>query len=208
MILRTIIYIDGLNLYHRALKNTSYKWLDIHALSSALLPDKCEITQIKYFTTRVKSLPHDPKAPERQNVYIRALENHISCLDIIFGSFSKRNTWMQTPTPPHDRVKVIKIEEKGSDVNLSVHLLNDAWLDKYDCAVLISNDSDMVESLKLVRENHKEKIIYLLNPNQGKASDKLIKHAHSVIPVRQWVLEQSQLPNVIPNTNIRKPNEW
>ncbi len=206
--MRTIIYIDGLNLYHRALKNTPYKWLDIHALSSALLPDKCKITQIKYFTTRVKSLPHDPKAPERQEPYIRALENHIPCIEIIFGIFSRRNSWMRTPQPPHDRVQVIKIEEKGSDVNLSVHLLNDAWLDKYDCAVLISNDSDMAESLKLVREHHQEKLIYLLNPNQGKASDKLIAHAHSVIPIRQWALQNSQLPDHIPDTKIHKPNEW
>ena len=42
-------------------------------------------------------------------------------------------------------VEVIKTEEKGSDVNLAVHLLNDAWLDRYECAVVVSNDSDLAE---------------------------------------------------------------
>ena len=28
-------------------------------------------------------------------------------------------------------IRVLKSEEKGSDVNLAVHLLHDAWLDKY-----------------------------------------------------------------------------
>lgn len=40
-------------------------------------------------------------------------------------------------------VDIIKTEEKGSDVNLAVHLLNDGWLDAYDCAVVVSNDSDL-----------------------------------------------------------------
>jgi len=47
-------------------------------------------------------------------------------------------------------VKIVKTEEKGSDVNLAVHLLNDAWLNLYDCAVVISNDSDLAESCRLV----------------------------------------------------------
>ena len=32
---RTIVYIDGFNLYYRALKGTPDKWLDIEAMSRA-----------------------------------------------------------------------------------------------------------------------------------------------------------------------------
>ena len=53
-------------------------------------------------------------------------------------------------------VYVIRTEEKGTDVNLAVNLLNDMWLDKYDCAVIISNDSDLAEAMCLVRK-HSEK---------------------------------------------------
>lgn len=48
-------------------------------------------------------------------------------------------------------VDIIKTEEKGSDVNLAVHLLNDGWLDAYDCAVVVSNDSDLAEAMRLVK---------------------------------------------------------
>ena len=60
-------------------------------------------------------------------------------------------------------VYVIRTEEKGTDVNLAVNLLNDMWLDKYDCAVIISNDSDLAEAMCLVRK-HSEKILILIPP--------------------------------------------
>jgi hypothetical protein len=41
LVARTIVYIDGFNLYYRALKGTSHKWLDIEAMSRAALPQSC-----------------------------------------------------------------------------------------------------------------------------------------------------------------------
>jgi hypothetical protein len=48
-------------------------------------------------------------------------------------------------------VCVVKTEEKMTDVNIAVHILNDAYLNKFDLAVLISNDSDLAEPLKMVQ---------------------------------------------------------
>jgi hypothetical protein len=50
---RTIVYIDGFNLYYRALKGSPHKWLDIVALSEAALPPTCRIEAVKYYTARV-----------------------------------------------------------------------------------------------------------------------------------------------------------
>ena len=50
---KTVVYIDGFNLFYRALKGTSHKWLDIHALCVAALPKSCDIVAIKYYTARV-----------------------------------------------------------------------------------------------------------------------------------------------------------
>lgn len=36
---RTTIYVDGFNLYYGCLRKTSYKWLDLRALSYKLLND-------------------------------------------------------------------------------------------------------------------------------------------------------------------------
>lgn len=207
--MRTIIYIDGLNLYYRALKDTPYKWLDLQKLSSEFIPDTYKIIEIKYFTTRVKPLPHDVDAPKRQNIYLRALRAHSACINIFYGHFTHHNVRMRKVKPPPNTVEVIKTEEKGSDVNLAVHLLNDAWLDKYDCAVLISNDSDMAEALSQVRRHHENKIIYLINPSQiHPTSRKLLQYATHTREIRTPALKKSQLPDSIPNTKITKPQNW
>jgi len=48
--------------------------------------------------------------------------------------------------------RVIKTEEKGSDVNLAAHLVNDAHLDGFESAIVVTNDSDLVEPIRIVTE--------------------------------------------------------
>jgi uncharacterized LabA/DUF88 family protein len=43
-------------------------------------------------------------------------------------------------------------EEKKSDVNIAVHILKDAFLSDAECFILVSNDSDLAESLKVIKE--------------------------------------------------------
>ena len=78
-------------------------------------------------------------------------------------AFQQRKVMMPRADNEEKFVYVIRTEEKGTDVNLAVNLLNDMWLDKYDCAVIISNDSDLAEAMCLVRK-HSEKILILIPP--------------------------------------------
>ena len=167
-ILRTIVYIDGFNLYYGCLRNTRYRWLDLEALHRLLLNADHNIVGVKYFTARVKAKPKDLKAPQRQDVYLRALAAHNPLVSVHFGHFLSHKVRMASANPPPNTCEVIKTEEKGSDVNLSLHLLNDAWLDKYDAAIVVSNDSDMAEALRLFRENCPEKVIGLFTPGTGR----------------------------------------
>ena len=70
---KTIVYIDGYNLYYGLLKGTAYKWLDLLAFARQLLPDDHEVVAVKYFTSCTLTYPHDNAAVERQNVYLQAL---------------------------------------------------------------------------------------------------------------------------------------
>lgn len=205
---RTYIYIDGFNLYYRGLKNTPYKWLDLKALCQKILDKTHKIEGIKYFTALVSG-KIDTQKPIKQQTYIRALEKHIPEISVYYGHFLSNSVWavLAKPTEKQKFVKIIKTEEKGSDVNLAVHLLNDAWLDKYDCAVLISNDSDLAESMNLVRQQHKKKIGLILPP-QCHPSKTLMKFADFVKGIRKNALSSSLLPNPIPGTNIHKPESW
>jgi type III restriction enzyme len=75
--MRTIIYIDGFNLYKAALSKTPHKWLDLRRLfADHVIPTaepRSSVTKIKFFTARVKgSLCRNPESPDRQARYILA----------------------------------------------------------------------------------------------------------------------------------------
>jgi len=55
--------------------------------------------------------------------------------------------------------------EKGSDVNLATHLLHDAHRGRFEVAVIVSNDSDLLEPIKIVREGLGKKV-GVLNPHK------------------------------------------
>jgi len=208
IMLKTYIYIDGFNLYYGALKNTPYRWRNLKSLFEKLLGDEHKIEAIKYFTAIV-SEKNDPKKPIRQQTYIRALKKYIPEISVYFGLFKSHIVAVPLafPTETKKFEKIIKTEEKGSDVNLAIHLLNDAWLNKYDCAVVLSNDSDLAEAIRLVKVDHK-KTIDLILPGDCFSSKKLINFADFVKRIRKGPLADSQLPTPIPGTSISEPIKW
>ena len=208
--MRTSIYVDGFNLYYRALRKTSCKWLDLHALFEQVLQPHHDILTIKYFTAKVRTTSRDPSKPQRQEVYLRALQHYRPHVEVHYGHFLSHAVDMPLAKPTANQLTahVIKTEEKGSDVNLAVHLLNDSWLNAYDCAVVVSNDSDIAEAMRLVKQHHTNRIIGLVTPGIGPSSKQLRAHAHFVRRIRPNALQNSQLPDPIPSTNIRKPARW
>lgn len=205
---RTYIYVDAFNLYYGATKNTKYKWLNIYNLYQRLLP-KNDIVKIKYFTALVSARKNDLNQPVRQKVFLRALET-ISCLKIYYGHFLTRSRHLPLVKPNNRRqyAHVYRTEEKGSDVNLAVHLLYDAFKNNYDTAVIISNDSDLYEAIKIVKENF-EKIIGILNPHRY-PSKKLLPLVDFYKPIRSGVLLSSLFPDKLKDSksSFHKPKDW
>lgn len=147
--MRVNVYVDGLNLYYGALRGSPYRWLDLCAFSTRLLQRTDTISQIHYFTARVAALPNDLDAPERQATYLRALGT-LPEVQKHFGRFlsSERNM----PLADGSGVaRVIRTEEKGSDVNLASYLLLGAHDADYEAALVISNDSDLLKPIEFVR---------------------------------------------------------
>lgn len=174
-----------------------------------MLGPKNTLVKLKYFTARVQPTAGDPGVHVRQDAYLTALQAHCPLVELYFGHFLRHRISMEHANPPPPSVQVWKNEEKGSDVNLALHVLNDSWLDAYDCAVVVSNDSDLAESLRLVKAQH-NKVIGVVTPGAPtrKTSWQLKQHADFVKPIRTWMLETSQLPNPIPGSAIRKPANW
>jgi uncharacterized LabA/DUF88 family protein len=155
--MRVNVYVDGFNLYFRAVIGTPCKWLNIAKLCELMLPGHT-INQIKYFTAHVTARPDDPNQPIRQQIYLRALRT-LPNVSIILGHFLTNNTKMllsgHNPDDPASYVTVVKTEEKGSDVNIATHLLNDGYKHDYEMAAVMSKDSDLLEPIRIVREDLK-----------------------------------------------------
>lgn len=207
--MKTIVYVDGFNLYYGAVKDTPYKWLNIHRMCELLLP-KNQIVGIKYFTAKVFSRKSDPQKHIRQQVYLRALRT-LPNFEIIYGHYSEHPKWMRLVNPLPGQPKyteVIKTEEKGSDVNLAVNLLHDGYQGKYQLAVVVTNDSDLLSAVQIVQKDLGLKV-GILNP-QKHPSGELENEAHFMKKIRQGVIKASQFPKIMKDVrgSFYKPKEW
>jgi hypothetical protein len=206
--MKTNIYVDGFNLYYGCLKGTPYKWLNIFRMCELLLPNH-EITELKYFTARVKPRPEDQNQPVRQQIYFRALRT-LPNTSIIQGRFLSKRVSMPLakPTLTQKTALVIKTEEKGSDVNLATHLLADGFRARYECAVLITNDSDLLLPIQFVSQELNFPV-GILNP-QKTPSRELLSVATFTKQIREGVLRESQFPVVLQDANgsFTKPDTW
>jgi uncharacterized LabA/DUF88 family protein len=206
--MKTYVYIDGFNLYYGCVKGTPYRWLNPAALCQFLLPNHQTI-KIKYFTAAVSARPNDPDQPIRQQTYLRALRT-IQNLEITLGFFLAHPVTLPLayPTPGNNFAMVIRTDEKGSDVNLATQLLTDAFDNAYDCAVLVTNDSDLLAPIQVVRQKF-HKLVGVLNP-QKRPARMLIANTDFYKKIRSYALAQCQFPPTLTDQHgtFHKPAAW
>jgi uncharacterized LabA/DUF88 family protein len=209
--MRTRVYVDGYNLYYACLKGSPYKWLNVHALCCALLP-RNKIDKVRYFTAQVSARPHDPNQPQRQQAYFRALST-VPEISIHLGHFLTHEVTMPEAAAwragRYRGLRVVKTEEKGSDVNLATHLLMDAFDDTFDVAIIVSNDSDLKEPIAQVRQRF-GKTIGLLVPRTTHVSRALQPLADFVKRFGSNALSNAQFPGTMSDGigKFHKPARW
>lgn len=207
--MRTNVYVDGFNLYYGCLMNTPYRWLNLAELCRLALP-RNTINRIRYFTALVKARPDDPQKPVRQQTYIRALQTNPT-LTVHYGHYLERVARMPLANPPAAgprTVEVIRTDEKGSDVNLATYLLLDGFQGDYEVAVIISNDSDLLRPIEVIRNTLGHRV-GVLNP-QKNTSRALLRVSTFYKPIRAGLLRASQFPPTIQDAHgtITKPVVW
>jgi uncharacterized LabA/DUF88 family protein len=206
---KTNVYVDGFNFYFGCVKGTPYKWLDIAGLCRLSLPSHYQINRIRYFTALVRARPGDPQQTARQQIFIRALLT-IPNLSVHYGNFLESHVRMHlvapSPRGPNTAL-VVKTEEKGSDVNLATYLIMDAYEKDFDAAVIITDDSDLVEPIRIVR-NKLGHHVTVLSP-RGKSRE-LSKAATRFRKINVKHLAASQFPPTLTDANgtITKPATW
>jgi uncharacterized LabA/DUF88 family protein len=153
---RVAVYIDGFNLYHAIDDSCSshHKWVDLFALSQSLLREGEVLSAVNYFSAYATWLPAQYK---RHRTYVVALQH--AGVTTVMGKFKKKDM----------SCKVCKStwtghEEKESDVRLSIGLVADAFQDKFDRAIVVSADSDLVPPIDFVRATFKNKEVFVAAP--------------------------------------------
>jgi hypothetical protein len=207
--LRAFVYVDAFNFYYRAVKGTAYKWVDLNALFQLVFPNH-SIERIKYFTAHVKALPHDLQQPLRQQIYLRAIST-LPNVSIHLGQFASHSVRMPLTASLGGQtqfVEVLKTEEKGSDVNLAAHLVHDAHRGLFEVAIVVTNDSDLVEPVKIVVQEI-GKTVGILNPCTQPASG-LRRAASFYRELRHTALAKCQFPAIMVDATgtFRKPASW
>ena len=207
------VYVDGLNLYNGALRDTPYRWLDVRKLSRALLKPDDEVRRIRYFTALVDDRPGS-NGRRRQKSYLRALRS-IAGLSVHRGSFvTHARTMLRTDGA--GMVEVFRTDEKRSDVNLASHLLLDACAGDFDKALVISNDSDFAFPVRAVRELFGLTIgVSCPVVRAGRRPARPLVNAASftshITRTRRRLLRDSQFPDPVIDSNgrpIHKPTTW
>ena len=155
---RSIVYNDGFNIYYGAIKGGPHKWLNLERYFRFLRPND-NIVAIRYFTALVSG-------PTRSNqaTYLRALET-LPLVEIVLGLYKRKQVTCKVPLCMHAGSRVFQVqEEKRTDVNVGVQMLDDAYQDLCDRFVLVSGDSDLVPAVNIVKTRFPAKEIVLHVP--------------------------------------------
>ncbi|WP_230943580.1 MULTISPECIES: NYN domain-containing protein [Burkholderia cepacia complex] len=225
---KTIVYVDGYNLYYSRLRGTSFKWLDLVALFRDHLlvgQDMGQLIKVKYFTACAKAdyATHGAAAQKAQQDYHNALRaRHPDLFEIVTGKLVVNGNVPKPrydPDRPIDRADTVRIwtmEEKQTDVSLAVQIYRDVAVGECNQVVLCSNDSDFEPPLRHIRTDFPQArvgVVHPLFPDNAdrRVSASLRQQAHwSRRTIRDEELRASQLPELVrKNKKIyTRPEHW
>ena len=203
---RVVSFIDGFNLYHAVAKlsRPHLKWLDLWALSKQFVKPLSEkLEKVLYFSAFAEHL--NESAQKRQRTYLKALE--IKGINLILGHFKNKDRRC-----PDCGYRWVGHEEKATDVNIALRILDLAYRDEFDRAVLITNDSDLAPAIELVRMRFPQKKITTIVPPHRYHSNELIRVSSDKSKIRIEHLERCLLPEIVSDASglvsIKRPEEY
>lgn len=187
--IRSSFFIDGFNLYHALLRlrRPHLKWLDLRALMIRQTSKSEAISSIYYFSAYANWLP-GPKRRHQQ--YVSALQ--ASDVTVILGSFKDKDRFCS-----HCKSTTVGHEEKETDVNIALCMLNEAYKDSYDRAYLVSRDSDLKPAIAMIRAEFPQKEIIVVAPPHAGHSTDLLRVANGKRKISSDQVEQCLFPEFV-----------
>jgi uncharacterized LabA/DUF88 family protein len=202
--MNVICYIDGFNLYHglRSKGWKRYYWLDVWALAERFLKPGQTLVEVAYFTTLIKG---DPTGQQLQLDFISALQATRPGIHVAYGHYLAKPMECFACGNQYTRH-----EEKMTDVNIACRMLTDAMDDRFDAALLMSGDSDLVPPVRVIRNRWPAKRVIAVFP-PARVSSALKSACHGFTSIGQEKLRQSLLPQQVeihPGRTVNRPADW
>lgn len=199
---RVVVYIDGFNLYFGMMDAgfNHCKWLNVEKLIRSYLSANQILVEIKYFTSRITN---NPQKQKRQTTYLEAIET--TEVKIIYGLYKAKS--IECENCGHNWTIS---NEKMTDVNIATHLIIDAYQDKYDTAILVSGDSDLVPPIKAVHQNFNNKVVSVFFP-PNRHNNTVANAAKGSLIIGRKKLIDSQFDENIKKKDgfiLHKPSDW
>src|SRR5258708_26657824 len=144
---RCTVYIDGFNWYFAIVRyHPKWKWLNIQSLFEELRLDE-EVVRVNFFTALVDPHKDVCEARDRLKRYLSAL-SILPKVKTILGKYQNREVTCRALC----KQKYFAPEEKKTDVNIAVAMINDAVKALTDSIVAGSGDSDLEPAIACVRQ--------------------------------------------------------
>ncbi|TET62224.1 NYN domain-containing protein [Candidatus Aerophobetes bacterium] len=218
---RVLFLIDGFNIYH-SLDNRSYskyKWLDYSALARCFVTSKDKVVRIVLFTAYAY---WNLDKVKRHKKLIQAVKSR--GVEIVEGKFKKKDVYITVSKGQFTQKNVVaklsgevalkrkSHEEKLTDVNIAVQLLQSAIRDEFDTAVLMTADTDLLPAIQAAKDNFPGKRIRVIFPI-GRYTRELHQLCRDHARIKERHLKTCQLPDTVTvdstkGIRVRRPTEW
>lgn len=164
---------DGFNFYN-GLKDAGWKkyyWLDIVKFSQRVVGKYKDwtVNQVYYYT----ALPIDKNKAIRQKAFIDVNKSsNPACFQVVFGKYKNRSI---NCTNCHTLIP--RWEEKQTDVNIAIGLIDQCRSGNTDVICLVSGDNDLKPALKYIQEEFQNiRVLVFYPPHRN----------HSELQVYAW----------------------
>ncbi len=213
---RVHCFVDGFNLYH-ALdwfndgktkednhKYRKYKWISLRDLAKCFVGGNEDLIGVDFFTT-VPTL--DIGKQMRHRAFIRAQECH--GVNVTLGAFREKFVRCEASCRGNFSIRI----EKQTDVNIAIRMLDLAHQDKFDKAILVSGDTDLIPVIKLIRNRWpKKEIIAVLPIGRRQNGLEMRQACNSEIKMNESHLQRSlmgeQVIDEMNGVRVNRPIEY
>jgi uncharacterized LabA/DUF88 family protein len=219
--MKSIFFIDGLNMYHAIHKgfvHQKYKWLNLKDLAQNLIRKEDVLEKVMYFTAYSN---WDKFKEKRHRMYVSALSKYgvqpiIGKFIPVTKKFNKKNNRIISTGPYYyeysvitDEITYATYEEKRTDVNIATWIIDFAYQKKYEHAYVVTADGDIAPAIEKVKQRFPKIKFTAVLPFGLKGKD-ICNACDDVIEITETDLQNALFPRKIGKGKgvIVRPAAW